>query len=785
MDRHAQHPASPTPGRSAQRFHPDQQEAYDGLLLALLARKRFLVLAGGAGAQRSDVFTRLIEQVAADGSLVLPVVAQHGMQVEDLLVASASATLPDADDADFDTLVGELDDRLDLAGSGLLAVADAHLLSPATLIDLAELSRSETSSGRFVQILLSGSSELERALARPGLEQFIRDMGVIYRLAGGGAGLSPQAEASPHPAAADLSMRPIASSVPDLPAPDGPDPDWTVPPEMIIPPVRTGRRAAAGVWVTALILIATGGAATTLAVQALKPDLELGSLDEYATRVGAGAVRIWADAESAAREWSRVTFGWPPREGEALALHRSRAPDMEMPPPTLPPPETPPAALPKEARAALPPTINERPAAPPPPPPPDHAPAAKAEAGPLPPTFMPSPIILPPLPPTPRPPAPVTVASVPPPPVETPPAPPASTPPPAPPPGPMTVTSEPPPAPPVEAPPPAAPAPSVQVAALPPKPPTPPQPDQATVQRVRVLSEQARRQIATKRLTTPTGDNAYETVQRIRELTPDSPEIPELLSGIVDTYRRWAAQAEADGDPTEAKRYYERALMVSPDDPALRAQIRSTEERARRAEPPPPVRQPPTDVASGFTDQETTLAILHHTPSLAAVLGAGQNPNQRLENGKTPLMLAAEAGLREATRQLLDRGASPNLRTRDGATAIMYAAWNGREDVVSLLADAGADVNTGNDDGKTALMAAAARGHAGVVRVLLARGATVDRAANHGWTALMYAAHAGNEPVVRMLMESGANPTRTDQMGNSAVSLSRQQGHVISALMGR
>ncbi len=710
MDRHAQKPAS-TPDRSVQRFHPDQREAYEGLLLALLARKRFLVLTDSVSARRGAVLAGLIEQVAADGSLVLPVVARQGMQVEDLL--AVSATRFDAEN--FDAFIEAVEEQLDLAGSGLLAVNEAHRLTPATLVDLADLSRSESGGGRCVQSLLSGAPELEHTLARAGLERFIRDAGVIYRLSGDAAGAALQDDGEP------LVTSPGVESSQNVPH-----------------PMRPRRRAAVG-WVAVFILIAMGGV-TALAVQKLNPDLDIRALnirsfEAYAARVSADARKIWVRVESGVRAWSQETFGWP-RDDDALAFHDSRKP-MESPT------ESPLAALPE----------------------PDHAPA---ERGPLPPLFTAPPPVIPPS-------------------VVLPPPPPALTPPVA-----VSIAVAPLPEPSAPSETPTLPS-LMESTPVTARPPIPPLSEPMAGQRVDGLVELAHRQIRTRRLTTPLGDNAYETVRRIRALAPASPEIPALLTAITDIYRRWATQAEADGDVDEARRYYERALMVNPDDPALRAQIRAIEERGRRAETSPPSPlfgpplsgPPPAAPARGFTDQETTRALLHHTPSLVAALAAGQNPNQRLENGKTPLMLAAEAGLRDAARPLLDRGANPNLRTGDGATAMMYAAWNGREDMIALLADAGADVNAGNDDGKTALMAAAARGHTGVVQALLARGVMVDRVAAHGWTALMYAAHAGNEPVVRMLMDAGADPNRTDPLGNSAVSLGHQQSHVLSALLGR
>ncbi|WP_158284162.1 ankyrin repeat domain-containing protein [Azospirillum sp. TSO22-1] len=767
MDRHAQ---QPSPRRGAASLRTDQQEAYDGLLLALLARKRLMVLAGGTGAERTDVFARVIGQVAADGSLVLPVVAQHGMQVEDLVAAAADAAgiRPAGEEADFDALVGELESQLDLAGSGLLAVDDAHLLAPATLADLADLSRAETASGRFVQILLSGAPELERLLSRPALQQAVRDLGVIYRLIGGAPpSAAPQEhdDAAVTPISFARTHRPPVAVAESLPEPEArPASEWTVPPSLGVAPPRRGR---AGAWAVAALALAVAGAGAMVAVQPFGEDMDM-DFDRTAADLRGKADALWTDAGAAVGAWSRDTFGWPPggesaENSDALALERSRYPALaDLAPATLPPATLPPTNLPLaephtgERVAALPPPVQSpagerphpRPPAAEPPAPAPMAPAplvpplprseSAPDAGPLPPTIpwatapQIAPVPLPDLPPPPAAPPAVAVAPAP-----TPGAPPQN----------------------------AAPA-------------------EAATERVQALVEQARRQIASKRLTTPPGDNANETVQRLRELAPDSPEIPALVAAMVDTYRRWAAYAEKDGNSSEARRYLERALAVSPDDPALRAQLKGETTAAK----PEPAKLSPSDAADVFADQEATLAILGQPAALRAALAAGHHdPNKRLENGKTPLMLAAEAGLRDAARQLLERGANANLRTRDGATAIMYAAWNGRDEIVAMLADAGANVNAGNDDGKTALMAAAARGHAGVARALLARGAAVDRAANHGWTALMYAAHAGNEAVVRLLVDAGANPNRTDQMGNSAITLGRQQGHtqVVGTLMGR
>ena len=315
-------------------------------------------------------------------------------------------------------------------------------------------------------------------------------------------------------------------------------------------------------------------------------------------------------------------------------------------------------------------------------------------------------------------------------------------------------------------------------------------PDADTAQRVRSMVDQARRQIAGKRLTTPPGDNAFETAQRIRQIAPSAPEVAELLTTMEDTYRRWAMLAERDGDWSETKRFYERAQMISPNSPDLAERIRAAgEQRAYTG----PSNGPSTGTASGtgggssaapvkaspgLGDRESVLALLRNPAELSRTLQAGASPDTRLENGKTLLMIAAEQGLTDAVRVLLDRHARTDLRTSDGATAVMYAAWGGHDAVVRALADGGADLDTTNSDGKTALMAAAARGHQDVARTLIQHGVMVDRTTAYGWSALMYAANNGHEAVAKLLLDSGANPYRMDANGNSALTLGALQGHV-------
>ncbi len=801
------------------RLRPDQAEVFDGLLLALLARKRLLLLVGDAGSGRSAVFQQLVEQVASDGALVLPVAATPGAQVEDLVGAAGDAVLPSDDgERDFDTLVEELEERLDLAGAGLLAVDNAGVLAAPVLGDLIDLTRSETSAGRFLQVLLCGTPDLERTLARPGLAEAVRELGVIYRMTpGAGPSVTPSAVPPTAPMAAPAAMRPIAPPqtthepldrrepaadraaardglggggggggdgrnewpANDWDAPDG----WTIPETMDpvasnlrTPPRRKRHAALAGAAVTTLILLGAAGAAVTLAMPDATPEHAL-----------AYAKRSWTDLRAFVAEHvhNPLADAAPSldRDPNALALGRTQASALSMPPMpggtmpggTMPNPNgsLPGTALPGNGL----PTGPAETASAAPVPKTDPFPPSQRMAALTPAPIAPAPIAKPDLPA----PAPViaTPKVLPPPsdPFATEPAPPqprsetrtdmgegpsgsATLPP---------LVDEPPPA--------------TQAAA--PSAPLPADVDGGLAQRVRGLIDQARRQIASKRLTTPPGDNAYETVSRLREIAPATPEIGELLATMEDTYRRWAALAERDSNWDEARRFYERALIVAPSNGDLRERIKAAGER--RASPSYVTTTTTQEVEPGLDNRDAAIALLRRPADLKRVLDGGADPNKRVDNGKTLLMLASEQGLADAVKVLVDHRARTELRTADGATAVMYAAWGGHEAVIQALAASGAELDATNDDGKTALMAASARGHFNVVRALLDHGVSVDRVASHGWSALMYAANNGYDRVARLLVERGANPFRMDTAGNSALTLGALQGHmqVVEALKPR
>jgi ankyrin repeat protein len=68
-----------------------------------------------------------------------------------------------------------------------------------------------------------------------------------------------------------------------------------------------------------------------------------------------------------------------------------------------------------------------------------------------------------------------------------------------------------------------------------------------------------------------------------------------------------------------------------------------------------------------------------------ALLDAGEDPNPFDDEGRTPLMLAAENGREDLVLALLDGGTDPILVDRVGETALAKAAAHGHARIAALL----------------------------------------------------------------------------------------------------
>lgn len=161
------------------------------------------------------------------------------------------------------------------------------------------------------------------------------------------------------------------------------------------------------------------------------------------------------------------------------------------------------------------------------------------------------------------------------------------------------------------------------------------------------------------------------------------------------------------------------------------------------------------------------------------------------DQGRTPLMIAAQAGDEETLRMLLSLGADVHARDGRGDGVLSYAARcrRGGEynlNRLALLVEKGASLS---EDGSQALIAASQSGTVQAVRWLLAAGldarATVGDSGN---TLLHLATHNEHGGVVEALIQGGAEVNAKNVVGHTPLhfamtGLNPNRWHVISVLL--
>lgn len=171
-------------------------------------------------------------------------------------------------------------------------------------------------------------------------------------------------------------------------------------------------------------------------------------------------------------------------------------------------------------------------------------------------------------------------------------------------------------------------------------------------------------------------------------------------------------------------------------------------------------------------------AALGDNDKVSQLIGSGANPDIHLQDGTTPLFMAAQQGHTKTVKLILNAGANPNAKGYKGATALIIAASVGHKGIVDLLLKKGASVDASRDDGSTALYMAAQSGYINIVRQLLAAGADVNKRSFKNATPLFIAAQIGHHTIVEELARKGADVNVELSNGTTPLIAAALKGHV-------
>lgn len=158
---------------------------------------------------------------------------------------------------------------------------------------------------------------------------------------------------------------------------------------------------------------------------------------------------------------------------------------------------------------------------------------------------------------------------------------------------------------------------------------------------------------------------------------------------------------------------------------------------------------------------ETSLHLAARYASAAAakrLLDAGADVNWQDSTGRTPLHAAVASDALDVFQILLrNRSTDLNARMNDGTTPLILAARLANKGMVEDLIGADTDVNAADDSGKTALHWAAAVNNVDAVQILLTHGANRDAENNKDETPLFQAAREGSYQACQLLLDHCAN----------------------------
>lgn len=167
------------------------------------------------------------------------------------------------------------------------------------------------------------------------------------------------------------------------------------------------------------------------------------------------------------------------------------------------------------------------------------------------------------------------------------------------------------------------------------------------------------------------------------------------------------------------------------------------------------------------------------TQMVKLLLNNGADPKQKFKGKESSiacLEIAAQEGLLEIARLLVNANADIHEMSFRGHTPLRIAARNGRIELVKYFLSKGAEVDTKGDDIATPLEHAASKGHFEIVKLLVENGANINHQDKEGDFPLGEAARGGYVDVVNYLLSKGADMSLKNVNGNTAEELARLAG---------
>ncbi|MCA9195764.1 MAG: ankyrin repeat domain-containing protein, partial [Planctomycetales bacterium] len=126
-------------------------------------------------------------------------------------------------------------------------------------------------------------------------------------------------------------------------------------------------------------------------------------------------------------------------------------------------------------------------------------------------------------------------------------------------------------------------------------------------------------------------------------------------------------------------------------------------------------------------------AVRQQTEVIDLLLELGEDPNESIAQGLTPLNVAVWHDDPALIEHLLQAGANPNQQTAHGRTALMWAAWWSKHEALRFLLQQQINLEIVDREGRTALdYAQLVNNQQGIQQITSAMQGTTNESTNHG-----------------------------------------------------